>query len=179
MIALIENGPEDTESLTKAMEAIPKTSVDRIGDFDDYVFEDSKEDERALEDLRERMGKLVVKARAKVTKERIYSAAYHPEVTKDLIFFGGKCIPLAMHKAILNFEIDRCGTLGIWDARAPSDEDEDGNGEAEGGKYWRIQLHWPANPKSSISNIKLDPINAHNVSLRSPTYINTHSSTAL
>lgn len=65
---------------------------------------------------------------------------------------------------------DRCGQLGIWDARAQPDEEEDGDGELkpnedrEGGKYWRIQLHWPANPKSSISSIKLDPIDAHNVS---------------
>lgn len=90
MVALIENGPEDTESLSNAMEAIPKTSVLRVGNFDDYAFEDSKEDERALKDLRERMGKLVVKARARVSQQRIYSAAYHPEVTKDLIFFGGE-----------------------------------------------------------------------------------------
>ena len=93
MIALIENGPEDTESLNRSMEAVSESSLDRVGDFDEWVFEDSKEDERALEDLRERMGKLVVKARAKVTDARIYCAAYHPEVTKDLIFFGGEYLP--------------------------------------------------------------------------------------
>jgi hypothetical protein len=32
---------------------------------------------------------LKVVAQAKVTAVRIYSAAYHPEVSKDLIFFGG------------------------------------------------------------------------------------------
>jgi hypothetical protein len=73
------------------MEAIPKESTLRVGNFDDYVFEeDSEEDKREFEELKERMSKLVVHARAKVTKSRIYCAAYHPEVTKDLIFFGGE-----------------------------------------------------------------------------------------
>ncbi|KAF6765248.1 WD40-repeat-containing domain protein [Ephemerocybe angulata] len=147
MVALIENGPAEIETLTKAFEAVPKSSVERTGDFDAYAFEDSKEDERALKDLRERMSKLVVHARAKVTMNRIYCAAYHPEVTKDLIFFG-----------------DRYGQLGIWDARAPADDDEEveEGADREGGKYWRMQLHWPANAKSSISSIKMDPIDAHN-----------------
>ncbi|KAJ2935376.1 hypothetical protein H1R20_g1717, partial [Candolleomyces eurysporus] len=151
LISLVEHGPEEIASLSKSMEAIPKESTQRIGDFDDFAFEDSKEDERALADLKERMGKLVVHARAKVTKSRVYCAAYHPEVTKDLIFFG-----------------DKEGAIGIWDARAPPDENEDDDGEAanedrEGGKYWRIQLHWPANAKSSVSSIKIDPIDSHNI----------------
>lgn len=33
---------------------------------------------------------LKVVSRAKVTQDRVYSAAYHPEITKDLIFFGGE-----------------------------------------------------------------------------------------
>ena len=73
------------------MEAIPKESTQRVGNFDDYAFEeDSKEDQREFEDLKERMSKLVVHARAKVTKSRIYCGAFHREVTKDLIFFGGE-----------------------------------------------------------------------------------------
>lgn len=63
--------------------------------------------------------------------------------------------------------LDKHGQLGIWDARAPPDEnaeDDDITPEnREGGKYWRLQLHWPASPKSSISTIKLDPIDSHNV----------------
>lgn len=59
--------------------------------------------------------------------------------------------------------------MGIWDARAAPEEhaDEDGDVEVdnrEGGKYWRLQPHWPATSKSSISNIKFNPVNAHNVS---------------
>ena len=48
------------------------------------------------------------------------------------------------------------------------EEDDDGDIAAEnkeGGKYWRLQLHWPATPKSSISCIKVDPIDTHNVSV--------------
>lgn len=64
--------------------------------------------------------------------------------------------------------VDKHGQLGIWDARAPAEEiaDEDGDVtmvDREGGKYWRLQLHWPATPKSSISCIKFDPIDSHNV----------------
>jgi hypothetical protein len=33
-----------------------------------------------------------VVARAKVTQDRVYSAAYHPDPTMDLIFFGGGCV---------------------------------------------------------------------------------------
>jgi hypothetical protein len=63
--------------------------------------------------------------------------------------------------------LDKQGQLGIWDARAPPDEsDEDGDiapESREGGKYWRLQAHWPAKAKSSISSIKLDPVDSHNV----------------
>jgi len=65
---------------------------------------------------------------------------------------------------------DKHGQLGIWDARAPAedvgDEDEDvvDLDEQESGKYWRLQVHWPATAQSSISCIKFDPIDAHSVS---------------
>jgi WD40 repeat protein len=43
----------------------------------------------------------------------------------------------------------------------------DGDGEIitteEGGRYWRLQTHWPATSKSSISSIKLDPIDSHSL----------------
>jgi len=64
--------------------------------------------------------------------------------------------------------VDKNGQLGIWDARAPPDEvaDEDGvisTSNKEEGKYWHLQCHWPATAKSSISCIKLDPVDAHGV----------------
>lgn len=72
----------------------------------------------------------------------------------------------------VQFLIDKNGQLGIWDARAPPDEvaDEDGDvstpsDEQERGKYWRLQAHWPANPKSSISAVKFDPTDSHSVSM--------------
>ncbi|TDL24768.1 WD40 repeat-like protein [Rickenella mellea] len=124
----------------------------RVGKLSDFVFDDDKREKAEVTQLRESFSKLKVVSRAKVTQDRIYSAAYHPEKTKDLIFFG-----------------DKHGQLGIWDARAPQDdvEDEDGQlvspDEREGGKYWRLQPHWPATSKSSVSTVKFDPIDAHSV----------------
>ena len=57
--------------------------------------------------------------------------------------------------------------LGIWDALAPADEVQDEDGEIgpisgeQAGRRWQLQLHWPATSRSSISSIKLDPIDAH------------------
>ncbi len=65
---------------------------------------------------------------------------------------------------------DKHGQLGIWDARAPIDEvaDDDDEGpsaeDREGGKYYRLQMHWPATSKSSISSVKFDPIDSFSVS---------------
>ncbi|GBE82037.1 WD40 repeat-like protein [Sparassis latifolia] len=117
-----------------------------------FVFEDDKKEKAAVTELRKKLRGLKVVARAKVTQDRIYSAAYHPEPTKDLIFFG-----------------DKHGQLGIWDARAPQEEvaddaeDVTSSDNSEGGKYWRLQLHWPATAKSSISTVKFDPVDSHNV----------------
>jgi hypothetical protein len=44
--------------------------------------------------LRERFQNMKIVARAKVTRDRVYSAAYHPDPTTDLIFFGGECTTL-------------------------------------------------------------------------------------
>ncbi|KAF8892545.1 WD40 repeat-like protein [Infundibulicybe gibba] len=145
--------PEDVSRLSDTMRIITQTSQPRcVGDPDLFASKDSKVHEAAVAELREKLEDLVVISRAKVTMDRVYSAAYHPEVSKDLVFFG-----------------DKHGQLGIWDARAPTDEVEDEDGDAseannrEGGKYWRLQCHWPATSKSSISCIKFDPINSHNL----------------
>jgi len=61
----------------------------RVGDFDTFEYDDGKRDEREVENLKKRLGSMKVVARAKVTQNRIYSCAYHPDVSKDLIFFGG------------------------------------------------------------------------------------------
>ncbi|KAH7910178.1 WD40-repeat-containing domain protein [Hygrophoropsis aurantiaca] len=145
--------PDEVTSLRSCFQSVTQISQPkRVGDRDAFVYDADKKDAAAVKDLRDKLQKLKVVARAKVTQDRVYSAAYHPEVSKDLIFFG-----------------DKHGQLGIWDARATPDEvaDEDGDVAAaddkEGGKYWRLQQHWPATSKSSISSIKLDPIDSHSV----------------
>ncbi|KAA1471117.1 WD40 repeat-like protein [Dentipellis sp. KUC8613] len=122
----------------------------RVARSDAFVFDNENKEDAEVTALRERLQNLKVVARAKVTENRVYCAAYHPEKTKDLIFFG-----------------DKHGQLGIWDARAPPDETEDDEDEdpatKEGGKYWRLQMHWPATSKSSLSCIKFDPTDAHSL----------------
>ncbi|XP_006458082.1 hypothetical protein AGABI2DRAFT_183171 [Agaricus bisporus var. bisporus H97] len=151
---LVEQDPEDISTLDTVFKSVVDESHPRrVGDFDAFEYDDDsdKREAREVAKLREKLQSLKVVARAKVNQNRIYSAAYHPEVSKDLIFFG-----------------DKHGELGIWDARAAPDEilddDEDTEvGTREGGKYWRLQCHWPASSKSSITSIKFDPVNAHTV----------------
>ncbi|OJA08161.1 hypothetical protein AZE42_03594 [Rhizopogon vesiculosus] len=139
-------------SLRSSLQAVTNVALPkRIADADAFVFDEDQKNEAEVADLRKKLQKLRVVSRAKVTQDRIYSAAYHPEPTKDLVFFG-----------------DKHGQLGIWDARASSDEiaDEDDSisaNDKEGGKYWRLQCHWPATAKSSISSIKFDPVDAHSL----------------
>ncbi|VDB83034.1 unnamed protein product [Peniophora sp. CBMAI 1063] len=141
---------EQVSSLRTDLKALADTPIPkRLPRQDAYVFDVEKEEAVEVKALRARMQKLKVVSRAKVTTDRIYSAAYHPEPSKDLVFFG-----------------DKHGQLGIWDARAQPDEDEDDErpaDEREGGKYWRLQPHWPATSKSSISSIKFDTFDSGTV----------------
>lgn len=76
----------------------------RVGDIDAFDFDegsDSKKEKREAEELREKMGNLKVVSRAKVTQDRAYTAAYHPEPTKDLVFFGGSSLLPALHIRLL------------------------------------------------------------------------------
>ncbi|KAG6371875.1 WD40-repeat-containing domain protein [Boletus reticuloceps] len=141
LTAAEELGDEEMSALRASLQAIIHKSIPRgIGSVDAWE----------AEELKKRLGQMRVASRAKVTQNRVYSAAYHPEPTKDLIFFG-----------------DKHGQVGIWDARAPVEEvaDEDDEvtpaDEKSGGKYWRLQQHWPATAKSSISSIRIDPIDSH------------------
>ncbi|KAI0780766.1 WD40 repeat-like protein [Trametes elegans] len=142
--------PEELGELRNAFATVLKTPRPKQPSSDDaYVFDEEEKDVHEVRELKKRLGKLKVVSRAKVTQDRIYSVAYHPEISKDLVFFG-----------------DKHGQLGIWDARAPIEEVEDEDGDVappedgEGGKYWRLQMHWPASSKSSISSIRLDPIDS-------------------
>ncbi|KAG6866957.1 hypothetical protein C0991_003873 [Blastosporella zonata] len=152
-ILLGEEEQEEIPLLAATLQGIAqKTHPRRVADPEAFTYDgDNAKQKAEVVELRERLQSMKIVSRAKVTQDRVYSAAYHPEVAKDIIFFG-----------------DKHGQLGIWDARAPPDEvaDEDGESQteaAEGGKYWRLQAHWPATSKSSISSIKMDPVNAHNV----------------
>ncbi|PAV23918.1 WD40 domain containing protein [Pyrrhoderma noxium] len=149
-----EPSEEDKSSLrTTLNKLVQKSYYRRIADRDDFTFEEDDRDreKEEVQGLRTRLQEMVVVSRAKVTQDRVYSSAFHPEKSKDIIFFG-----------------DKHGQLGIWDARAPPDEMEDEDGDItkdnrEGGKYWRLQPHWPATSKSSLSCIKVDPIDSHSV----------------
>ncbi|KZT11271.1 WD40 repeat-like protein [Laetiporus sulphureus 93-53] len=154
-LATVMEGQDETDigTLRTMLQSIlQETHPRRLVAHDAFTFDSDEKEEAAVAELKERLEHLKVVARAKVTEDRIYTAAYHAEPTKDLIFFG-----------------DKHGQLGIWDARAPSDEvaDEDGDvtpaATEESGKYWRLQLHWPATSRSSISSIKFDPINSHSI----------------
>ncbi|PFH54309.1 hypothetical protein AMATHDRAFT_72815 [Amanita thiersii Skay4041] len=148
-----EEAAEDADKVaSELVNATRKAYPRSIGDPASFDFEDENKDSAAVKELRQRLANMKVISRAKVTQNRIYSCAYHPEVTKDLIFFG-----------------DKHGQIGIWDARAPPEESADGDGDisipenGEGGRYWNLQVHWPATSRSSISCVKFDPINSHNV----------------
>ncbi|EED84163.1 predicted protein [Postia placenta Mad-698-R] len=150
-----ELGYEELGTLRTTLQVTLKTAHPReAAAQDSFVFEEDEKENAAVAELKETLSHLKVVARAKVTQDRVYSAAFHPEPTKDLIFFG-----------------DKHGQLGIWDARAPAeeaaDDEEDttalSRSDRENGKYWRLQLHWPATSKSSISSIKFDPTDAHSV----------------
>jgi hypothetical protein len=86
-----ELGDEEMSALRASLQTITNRSIPRgIGNVDAWVYENDKRDEREAQELRKRLGKMKVISRAKVTQDRVYSAAYHPEPTKDLIFFGGE-----------------------------------------------------------------------------------------
>ncbi|KDQ11727.1 hypothetical protein BOTBODRAFT_114091, partial [Botryobasidium botryosum FD-172 SS1] len=152
-----EMSERELASLRTSLETLCRVKNPRRVGSEAYEDGDEAEDERdeKKEEVKEALANLRVASRAKVTKDRIYSGAYHPDVTKDLIFFG-----------------DKHGQLGIWDALAPPDEKGDDNSDddaksktenQEGGKYWRLQPHWPPTSRSSISCVKMDPIDAHSV----------------
>lgn len=92
---------EDTQEMTALSTTLQNVAEApwprRVGDPEAFVFENDKKDETALSDLRERLQSLKIVSRAKVTQDRVYSAAYHPEVTKDLIFFGGTLNTLLLY----------------------------------------------------------------------------------
>jgi hypothetical protein len=84
------NEPQEVSNLSTTMNSIVQFSASRRSENPEaFVFDNDGKHQSALKNLQEQMQDLKVISRAKVTMNRIYSAAYHPEVSKDLIFFGG------------------------------------------------------------------------------------------
>lgn len=94
LASLGEEELEDTDLLSLRSlfgQVLKSTNPRRTAPEEAFVYDDATDQEaREVADLKERLGKMKVVARAKVCKDRIYSAAYHPEPTKDIIFFGGE-----------------------------------------------------------------------------------------
>lgn len=85
-----EHAPEELSTLSTALQTMVQTSQPkRAGDPEAFTFDDDKKENTIVSELREKLQSLKIVSRAKVTQNRVYSAAYHPEVSKDLIFFGG------------------------------------------------------------------------------------------
>ena len=91
MNALLENqGAEAVMALTGTFQVtLDSTYPRRVGTSTAFDYDEAKE-KPAVSELKEKLKDMTIVSRAKVTRERVYCAAYHPEVTKDLIFFGGK-----------------------------------------------------------------------------------------
>lgn len=89
-----EHEPEELSTLSTALEAVVQTAQPkRPRDPEAFTFDDDTKESNVVSELREKLQPLQIVSRAKVTQNRIYSAAYHPEVSKDLVFFGGMSSP--------------------------------------------------------------------------------------
>jgi WD repeat-containing protein 76 len=88
LVTLLAGEAEDPTSLTSHLATLPEYPK-RVGDPEAHVYDQDARDARCVSELRDKLKDLKIVSRAKVTQDRIYSAAYHPDVTKDLIFFGG------------------------------------------------------------------------------------------
>lgn len=93
-----ELGDDEMSALRGTLQVITNKSIPRgIGSVDAWVYDSDKRIEKETQELRKRLGEMRVISRAKVTQDRIYSAACHPEPTKDLFFFGGNWIAYSWH----------------------------------------------------------------------------------
>ena len=90
-VLLGEEELPEIDKITSAFSSLThKSHPRRTGGTEAYVFQDDKKDKAAAEELRTRLKSMRIFSRAKVTQDRVYACAYHPEPTKDLIFFGGE-----------------------------------------------------------------------------------------
>lgn len=77
-----------------------------------------------------------LRSHERVAQKRIYSMLYHPTLDKDLIFTG-----------------DQEGILGIWDALAPSHNEDTEDTSFPSGSSFTLQLH----ARSAIGCLRMDP----------------------
>ena len=81
---------EETRGLRNTLNFLTRESYPRrTVDSDAFSFKGENKEKAEVEELRNRLQNMKVVSRAKVTQDRVYSAAYHPEKSKDIIFFGG------------------------------------------------------------------------------------------
>ncbi len=83
------DSPQDITQLATTMQSVEQVSR-AVGDPEAFAFSEEAKHKAALKELRDKVADLKVVSRAKVTTNRIYCSAYHPEITKDLLFFGGE-----------------------------------------------------------------------------------------
>ena len=74
---------EESDELSKLLQDLEPQPLRAVVEDDQKVDED-------VEELREKFKNVKIVSRAKITTDRVYSAAYHPVTSKDLLFFGGK-----------------------------------------------------------------------------------------
>jgi nitrate/nitrite-specific signal transduction histidine kinase len=83
----------ELSSLRSSLQAITNVPIPkRAANADAFVFHEDRKNEAKVTELRNKLQKMRIVSRAKVTVDRVYSAAYHPEATKDLVFFGGNVL---------------------------------------------------------------------------------------
>ena len=94
-----EHEPEELTTLSTALQTVAQSAQPkRLGDPEAFTFDNDKNENAIVSELREKLQPMKIVSRAKVTLNRIYSAAYHPEVSKDLVFFGGMFSPSSFHE---------------------------------------------------------------------------------
>ncbi|KAG9313337.1 WD40-repeat-containing domain protein [Chiua virens] len=77
----------EMSALRGSLQAITNKVIPRgIAAVDAWVYEGDERGDGEARELKKKLGKMTIVSRAKVTQDRIYSAMYHPEPTKDLYF---------------------------------------------------------------------------------------------
>lgn len=90
------NSPQEISALSTTMAGVVQLKSRKVGDPDAFAWRDDNKHKAPVQEIREKVEDLKVVSRAKVTMNRIYCAAYHPDVQKDLLFFGGMHSPCYM-----------------------------------------------------------------------------------